>query len=242
MRVPPFPLAPGTELRIRGQLQVIESISDVGLVTLMCPVRQSRLNFELSELVSMRMNGVLELVHTVPELHQVSGTPKYTKLPKEVRQRVARRIAYTQPAASLYPVGPHSPRLKALIAEVAQRHGDTSPPSSHSVYRWLTRYVTSGFETAVFMQDAAVTRTRKKRHITDAIQRRLGEHIANLLGSNKGATLHGITNLALAKTAKDVGHLTFITKEGVEEDVEPYIEVAEEALKARNAAKSRAQK
>lgn len=231
MKTPPFHISPGTELRIHGQLQVIERISDEGQVTLLCPVRQTRLQFELYELVSMRMSGALEPVHLPRVQHEVTGVPAYTPLSKEARMRVARRIAYAQAASRIYPVGPHSLRLKAVISEVALRHKDTAPPSAHSVYRWLTRYVTSGYDNAVFVQDCAVTRTRKKRHVTDEISHRLREHITTLLSAFKGATLHGITNLALAKTAKDVGNLTFITKEGVEEDVEPFINTAEAALR-----------
>lgn len=230
MKAPPFHIAPGTELRIRGQLQVIEKISDTGMVTVVCPVRQTRLQFELPELVSMRMSGALEPVLLTPTKHQVTGTPTYERLTKEARARVARRIAYAQSAAKLYPVGPQSPRLKAVIFEVGQRHKDSAPPSPHSVYRWLTRYVSSGYDTAVFLQDCAVTRTRRKRHVTDEVSDRLREHITSLLGAFKGATLHGITNLALAKAAKDLGHLTFISKEGVEEDVEPFIDAATAAL------------
>lgn len=226
MKAPPFHISPGTEVRVRGQLQVIDNISDSGLVTLVCPLRHTELQFDLHELVAMRMDGVLTPVLSEQTTHQVAYPQTYARQSKEARGRVARRIAYAQFAAALYPVGPHSSRLKAAISDVAQRHKDDSPPSPHSVYRWVTRYVTSGYDTAVFMQDCSIARTRKKRQVTDEVSCRLREHITELLGSSKGATLHGITNLALAKTAKDLGHLTFITKEGVEEDVGPFIEAA----------------
>lgn len=230
MKAPPFHISPGTEVRIREQLQVIDKISDTGQVTLRCPVRQTQLEFELSELVHMRMSGALTPVYATQVKHQVTGVPTYEPLSKEARKLVARRISYAQSAAGIYPVGPHSPRLKAAISEVAQRHRDPAPPSPHSVYRWVRRYVTSGYDAAVFMQDCSVTRTRRPRHVTDEVRSRLQEHITALLGASKGATLNGITNLALAKTAKDLGHLTFVTKEGVEEDVEPFIRAADAAL------------
>jgi hypothetical protein len=226
MKAPPFHISPGTEVRVRGQLQVIDKISDSGLVTLVCPLRHTELQFELHELVTMRMDSILTPVLSEPTTHQVACPPAYTPQSQETRARVARRIAYAQFAAALYPIGPHSSRLKAAISDVAQRHKDDSPPSPHSVYRWVTRYVTSGYDTAVFMQDCSATRTRRKRQVTDEVSCRLREHITELLGAFKGATLHGITNLALAKTAKDLGHLTFVTKEGVEEEVGPFIEVA----------------
>jgi hypothetical protein len=62
--------------------------------------------------------------------------------------------------------------------------------------------VGSGYDTAVFMQDVDVTRTRRPRKLTDDVRTRLREHIQVLLGAFKGANLNGITNIALARTAK----------------------------------------
>jgi hypothetical protein len=228
MRAPPLPLAPGVELRINGQLLVVRSISPTGEVKLECPVRLTTLSFALSELVSMRMAGNLVPVHAPPVTHQVSGVPRRGLLQPAMRERVTRRMAYGQAALQQYPVGPKSERLKRLIAEVAERIGDSCPPSPHSVYRWVRRCVASDYNTAVFMQDGDVTRTRRPRKMTDDVSSTLREHIQILLGSNKGATLHGITNLALAKTAKDLGYIQFKTKEGVSFLVDDYLQ-AEQA-------------
>lgn len=117
MKAPPFHISPGTEVRVRGQLQVIDKITDSGLVTLVCPLRHTELKFELHELVTMRMDGILTPVLPEPTTHQVARPPTYTPQSKETRARVARRIAYAQFAATLYPIGPHSSRLKAAISE-----------------------------------------------------------------------------------------------------------------------------
>ena len=233
MKVPPFPIAPGTELRLREQLQVVQSIDDNGQVTLMCPLRKTTLNFELSELVSMRMAGTLKPIHVGPEDHPPSGEPTYASMSDESRQRTLRRVAYGRKASELYPIGPKSAKLKELIAEVAERIGDPGPPSPHSVYRWVRRFVGSGYDTAVFMQDGAVRRTRKPRKIPDKVRTRLGEHIQTLLGRYPGAKINGITDLALALTARDSGHATFITKERVEELVDPFVNTAEAVLAQR---------
>jgi hypothetical protein len=230
MRAPPLPLAPGVELRINGQLLVVRSMSPTGEVKLECPVRLTTLSFALSELVSMRMAGTLVPVHAPPVTHQVSGVPKRGLLQPAMRERVTRRMAYGQAAVQQYPVGPKSERMKRLIAEVAARIGDSRPPSPHAVYRWVRRYVASDYNTAVFMQDADVTRTRRPRKLTDDVSSTLREHIQVLLGSSKGATLHGITNLALAKTAKDLGYIQFRTKEGVPFLVDEYLQTEQARL------------
>lgn len=239
MKAPPFAIAPGVELRVNGQLQVIESVNADGEVTLKCPLRHTRLRFELPELISMRMAGTLEPVQAAPERHRPSGQPTYAAMSRETRDRVLRRLAYGRTAAQLYPIGPDNPLLSELIAEVAQRIGDVRPPSPHSVYRWVRRFVGSGYDTAVFMQDGAVMRRRKAQRVPDDVKSRLREHVQALLGAYPGATLNGITNLALARTARDLGHVTFITKEGVEELAEPFIHTAEAVLRTRDAALAR---
>lgn len=230
MRTPPFAIAPGTEVRLNGQLQVVQSVGLDGAVTLQCPLRHTQLQVTLTELVSMRMNGNLEPVLVGREDHQPSGQPTYASMTDEARGRALRRLAYGRTAAQLYPVGPENERLVALIAEVAQQIGDPHPPSSHSVYRWMRRFVCSGYDTAVFVQDGAVTRRRRPRSIPDGVKTRLREHIQALLGAYQGATLNGVMNLALARTAKDTGHCTFITKEGVEESADLYIRAGEDRL------------
>lgn len=239
MKTPPFAIAPGIELRLNGQLQVIESVSADGEVTLKCPLRHTRLRFELTELISMRMAGTLEPVQAARESHRPSGQPTYASMSRETRDRVLRRLAYGRTAAQLYPIGPDNPLLAELIAEVAQRIGDARPPSPHSVYRWVRRFVGSGYDTAVFMQDGAVMRRRKAQRVPDDVKSRLREHVQVLLGAYPGATLNGITNLALARTARDLGHVSFITKEGVEELAEPFIQTAEAVLRTRDAALAR---
>lgn len=231
MKTPPFPIEPGTELRLNGQLQVVKSIDDNGTVTLMCPLRKTEVQFDLQALVSMRMAGKLEPVQLPPESHQPSRQPTYATMSDDERKRVLRRVAYGRAAAEYFPIGPKNPQLKTLIAEVAERLKDPDPPSPHSVYRWMRRYVGSGYDTSVFMQDAAVIRTRTPRRFSDDLKERLREHIQTLLGAYQGATLHGITNLALARTARDAGYVSFVTKEGVEELVDHFIQTNEASLK-----------
>lgn len=238
MRAPPLPLAPGAELRINGQLQVVRAIDEDGTVRLECPIRRTTLSYALAELVSMRMDGSLVPVHVSPASHNVTGTPNRRPLQPATRDRIERRMAYGKAGAQEFPVGPKSIRLQRVIDDVALRIGDKQPPSPHAVYRWVRRYVNSGYDTAVFMQDADVTRTRRPRKLTEDVKGRLREHIQVLLSANVGATLHGITNLALAKTAKDLGYLRFVTQEGTEELVDSFIDSTQSRMAARGTATS----
>lgn len=193
----------------------------------------------MSEVVTLRMSGALAPAHMPALPYDVRGPVRRGLLSPATRELVTRRMAYGKAAAQLYPVGPKSERLGQLIAEVAERIGDSDPPSAHSVYRWVRRYVASDYNTAVFMQDVDVVRKRPPRKLTDQTPDRLRHHIQTLLGAYLGATLHGITNLALAMTAKDMGYLQFQTKEGVEELVDDYI--PRENTRLKSLAERRAQ-
>lgn len=233
MKAPPLPIAPGTELRINERLHVVKTVSDTGAVTLQCPVRRTEISYSLSELVTLRMAGDLEPVHGVSVTYEASKTRIDSKLSKDACQRISRRISYAQVCAREYPVGPKSPRLRRLIDHVAARDEDPSPPSAHSVYRWVKRYVTSGYDTAVFMQDEAVSRQRRPRKLTAPIRSSLERNIQTLLGRYVGGTLNGVLNMALAKTAKQNGYSQFVTKEGATELVDYFLEKEAERLEKK---------
>lgn len=213
MRTPPFPLTPGTELRINKNVVVVREVSDTGQVRVECPLRKSQTMFGVVELVGMRLRGEVEHVGARAVAHFPKGQASRKPLTKEQCLRVARRIAYVRVAAQLFPVGPKSERLGFAVDEVATRINDTSPPSCHSVYRWTRRYVTSGFDTAVFVQDAGAIRTRTPR-IEPKARELLQVRIEALLGESAGTTLSGVMNKALAQVAIELGYPTFTTTQG----------------------------
>lgn len=224
MRTPPFPLSPGTELRINGQVLVIREVSKAGQVRLECPLRKASTVFPVQELIAMRLRGEIEHVGAKSATYEPSGLASLRLLTKEQRLRVARRIAYVRVAALLFPVGPKAERLKHAVSEVAARIKDSAPPSCHSVYRWTRRYVTSGFNTAVFVQDAGAIRTRTPR-IEPKARALLQERIQALLGENVGATLRGVMNKALAQVALELGYPTFTTTQGAVMFPSEYLEL-----------------
>lgn len=232
MRAPPFPVKVGSELTFKGQLQVIDAIGEAGEVTLRCPLRNTKVRIALDELVTLRTHGEVAPAMERPVKDKLDARPNYGQFTDAQRETIARRIAYTRAAVELFPVGPKSPRLHQVIEVVARRLEDPSPPSPHSVYRWTTRYVNANYDAAVFMQDANATRSRKPR-VEQAVKDKLRQHIEALLGQFKFATLHGLTDLALALAARDLGYITFVTKRGQTELVEEFIPKEEKDLRER---------
>lgn len=232
MRVPPFEVSVGTQLKFGGRLQEVDAISDTGEVTLRCPLTKAKVTVPIMGLWKQRTQGEVAPAFEAPPKTQPRDKPKLGQFTKEQRTTIARRIAYSTVASKQYPIGPKSPRLMSIIKEVAERLGDPKPPSPHSVYRWTVRYVTSGYDSAVFMQDACATRTRTPR-VAAPIKDKLRDNIQALLAQFKEATLHGLTDLALAKTAKDLGYIEFVTRSGETMLVDEYIPIAENLLRER---------
>ena len=223
MNAQPLCVAPSAEVRINKELHVVREVSPKGQVILEYPIRRTRLSYAMPELVAMHMAGTLLPLNNRSTSHKGIGTPKLGVLEPAASERIARRLAYGKAATQEFRVGPKSPRMKLLIDAVAQRIGDTNPPSPHSVYLWVRRYVTAGYDTAVFMRDVDMTRTRRPRGLTDDLQDLLNQDIYIRFGAFRGANHRGISNIALARTAKYMGYVSFLTREGSEEPVDRFI-------------------
>lgn len=228
MRTTPLSFVVGTEYLLNGVPVKVDRIDvDTGKVWLERAFTRGSLSFGLQELTQMRWRGELTLPGEEQRQHEPTGRATLYPLTKDQRTRAARRLAYATACAPLYPVGPLSGRLAKAIAEVATRIRDKSPPSPHSVYRWVRRYILSNYDTAVFVQDAGAIRQRKPR-IDPKVRERLAVEIERLLGANKGATLSGVMDEALASVAKQLGYLTFTAKDGVEYMPDEFLALAEQ--------------
>jgi hypothetical protein len=220
---------PRTKFQVHGRDVEVDSVdAKKGTVILKAPApSKETLSYGLAELNAMYFRGELTLPPGAEPRHEPTWKATLKELTKEQRKRVARRIAYTNACAPLYPVGPLSRRLSTAIAEVAQRIGDRMPPSPHSVYRWMRRYILSNYNTAVFVQDAAAIRKRKPR-IDKGVRDLLAVEIERLLGANKKATLNGVMDEALASVAKRLGYINFIAKDGTEQASDEFLALLEQ--------------
>lgn len=230
--IPPLPLRPGSMYRFGGTVYAISALEDDGNVRLACPVRRDLVvTLSVAELVRMRMTGEARLAGE-PEVE--AGKTKvrpFDSFAKEQRDKIARRVAYVNATRPLWPIGPLNPLLKEVVEAVAMRRGESEPPSTHTVYRWLSRFAKSN-DTSVFMLDAGY-RSQRKPRIEQKDKAVLQGHIEALLSNRPGESLWAITDLALALTARDLGHSTFIDKRGQERDVAETVAVAESAFEAK---------
>jgi hypothetical protein len=216
MKTPPLAFTKGTPYLLDGQNVMVDGVDTAtGKLKLKRPNTNEELQYELQDLMRMRMEGRLTNPPGGRASYEPRGKASLKALNDQQRLRVRRRMAYATACAPLYPVGPLSSRLANTINDVARRVGDKRPPSPHSVYRWMRRYILSNYDTAVFVQDAGAIRQRKSR-IGSKEREFLAEEIERLLGSNIGATLNGVMDEALASVAKRLGYLSFIAKDGVE--------------------------
>jgi len=216
MKTPPFAFVKGTPYVLDGQEVTIDGIDTAtGKVKVTRANTTQQLHYELQDLMQMRLDGRLTSPPSQRPRYEPLGKASLKNLSPEQSLRVRRRMAYATACAPLYPVGPLSSRLANTIGDVARRVGDKRPPSPHSVYRWMRRYILSNYDTAVFVQDAGAIRQRKSRIGRDE-RERLSAEIERLLGATKGATLSGVMDEALASVAKQLGYLSFVAKDGVE--------------------------
>lgn len=216
MNTPPLSLTKGAKYVFKGKEVEVDSVDvDTGNVLLKRPFTGEMLSYSLSAFTTLRMNGQLPRPGEKLPRHQPTGRANGLRLKDDQRERAARRLAYATACTPLYPIGPLSHRLATAIAEVAARIRDRSPPSPHSVYRWVRRYVLSNYDTAVFVQDAGAIRKREPR-IDRKVKELLEKEIERLLGADKDATLNGILDEAMASVAKQLGYLKFTAKDGVD--------------------------
>jgi hypothetical protein len=217
-------------IRVNKRAHVVKTLdTETGLVVLECPTFHTELRFSVSELAQMRIGGQLELVHEPPPSYEPRGTPHLRPLSEAQRLVIQRRIAYGKALAALGRIGPQNKVFLETLANVAARLKDPHPPSPFSAYRWCKRFLESGGNTAVFLHEAMSYRMREPR-IDPRAKSVLQGHIQSLLGKFVGATLYGITDLALALTARDLGYVRFTSKHGTEHCVEEFIPTAEALL------------
>jgi hypothetical protein len=229
-------MAPGQEIAFaRGKLRVAH-INSNGTVVLVCPLTGNETQVSLPEIMSWHLEGKARLAPAPDAADTVSGKFRRKQGPVDPNRQalVARRIAYVNPLVALGHVRPGHPAVATCIAEVAQRIGDRAPPAPWTTYRWLRRYRNAGFDPDVLARDAMFVRVRQPK-IAPEVKEILARHVQALMAAYKSVSLHAVTNLALALTARDLGKEYFRAIDGQEHLALTFIPVAEEVLAARAA-------
>lgn len=214
----------GRQLIVNGSLWVIESLDGPSAVNLCALTSGQVVRFTRNELARLAIDGKL----SDPAQPATGIVPPsridISALPESKRALAMRRLQYVNAVKRMYPIGPQNPHFVERISETAAARNDPSPPSPHSVYRWLRRFVTGGYDTAVFLRDVGTTRKRKPR-LQDGVHERLEELLLEALGNTKGGSLHGVADDVLATLAREFGYDRFKSVTGAE----MYISELEEA-------------
>lgn len=209
MKIFRFEPTVGLRLERRDIPHEIVQVQDGTLLLLNLRTRQ-KISLSIGELATDLMRGEAKLPGAVRKSRaadtQESKNPSYVdfaSLPEAARERIKWRIRYVQSVADLYPIGPKAPIFAHAISQVAQVFKDKDPPSVHTVYRWLRRYVAAGYDVNAFARDAGVIRKRTSR-LPKGVTERLAANLMAAL-ANPGATLRGVYNQVLEATARELG-------------------------------------
>jgi len=199
----------GKQVLVNGSLFVIEALDGASHVVLQRVGNAAQITITRNELAKLAITGQYSDADT-PALETKNRQPpfKLDKLTDEQRSRVIRRLSYVNAVVDLHPIGPKNPLLRMRINDTAARLKDLAPPSPHSVYRWLRRFVLSDHDPAAFARDACVVRRRKSR-LDDGVQELLSAKLMDELTSSKGATVRGVFDKVVEQVACTLGHSSF---------------------------------
>lgn len=245
MKMPRIHIVPGRVFEFKNGKRRIARVNTDGTVVLENELTGEESTVALPTLLQLYMGGMVK--DGVPLRVQDPDEDKYVRRKKPAatpeaeadRQRrlqtVSRRIAYVNALFAAGPVGPKHAAFDACLRQVAEVTGDKSPPSPWTAYRWLSRYRRSGFNPDALARQELFVRTRKPK-VEPRIKAAIARHVSDLLARDVGPTLHSVTDLALALTARDLGHVQFRDQYGRMQVALTFIGEAERKLQERRAA------
>lgn len=208
-----FNPAVGSRLLVNGIPFIVESSDSAAELVLKRSDTAQRVRYTAAELARMAMVGTCGLADSAAKPSRPLPVVSFSELDPGKRDAVLRKLAYVKAALTEHPVGPKSPRLTRVVADLAARRCDPSPPSPHSVYRWLRRYVASGYDVNSLALDA-MTKRRRTSRVGEKVRERIAEHLMDELGDKKGGNVHGAFDDIMEKVARELGYDGFRTKNG----------------------------
>jgi putative transposase len=201
---------PGRQVVVMGRLhEVAETNAATGSVVLRRLDTGSTLRYTTNEFAMMVANQHIEFADEVPRPARRIALD-FTALEPEVVGRIERRLYYVRSLLPLRDKGPRNAHLRLAIQEAAHRIEDPSPPSPHTVYRWVKRYVESGYDVGCLAVEALVKRTRASR-LPPRVREALLKHAFNALKGFKKRSLRSLANDIFRATAQDLGFTHFLS-------------------------------
>lgn len=214
MRSVLFDLRPGSRWRLHDRDHVVERHEAPGTVILRCLATEQTFRMSVSEVAWLAMRGKFRATDTQPIPPKLQQ-PYFNlgRLTDAQLRRIERRLAYVNAAKVHYPLGPKHPAMAATIDQIARRLNDPKPPSRHTVYRWLIRYVRAGYDSTVFALDAGASR-RRRTGLTLEVHARLQEVFLEKAAAKKDPTVRGLYDDVVATVAAELGYPKFKSLSG----------------------------
>lgn len=214
MRIPIFSLALGKGFLLNQLPVTVTGFPDGVSVELTRADTNQKLVYSRNALARLAMRRAFSSTDNPIEPEE-SGRPliDLSKLSEKELADVKRRLSYTKPLARMAPISPKSAAFRIAIEQVAQHIEDPTPPSPHSVYRWLLLYIDSGQNPDIFAGNARI-RQRRKSRLPEGVHEALEEALIETMGQNPNATLYGAFNAVIARVAAEKGFDAYRTVEG----------------------------
>lgn len=208
-----FNPAVGARLLLNGIPFTVEKNNDAAELTLKRTNTQQRITYTVAEMARLALEGTCQLADAGAKPPRELPATSLNELQPDKRNAVLRKLAYVKAALAEYPVGPKSHRLAQVIADLASRRSDGSPPSAHSVYRWLRRYVDSGHDVNALALEAIAKRRRKPR-VREDVRSCIAHHLMDEMAKPKGAHVYGAFDEVMEKVARELGYDGYRSKNG----------------------------
>lgn len=205
MRFQQLSLAIGQAYLLNGLPTTVTGFPDGVNVELTRSDTQQKLKYSRNALAQLSMKRALCSMDN-PAQPEETGKPllDLSALSETDIAKFERRMAYTKALARMAPISPKSPVFQQVIDQVALRIEDSAPPSPYSVYRWLLRYVESGYNPDTFFCEAKIHQRRKSR-LPEGINAALEKILIEVMGENPGSTLYGAYDAVVARIASEQG-------------------------------------
>lgn len=220
MRKAPFEFKPGQRLWFNGAPATVCQVDSAGQRHIRLSATNQVVKLSEAKLARLSMCGVVKSAdptgaapdESVTKESRDSGVP-WHKLSKAQQARIRRRIKYVKAVETLYPISPNNPLLPVAVMQVAKDTADDNPPSPHSVYRWLRRYVKAGCDVGALAREVAFRRQRRSRLPAGAKQQ-LAVRLMEALGANPGASISGVFNDVMQAAAEALGLESYKDRNG----------------------------
>jgi hypothetical protein len=204
MKAVRFHLAEGCRVMLNGIPMVLKEVAAEDALLARTDTGQS-LRMSRWELARMASEGALVFVDGLaaqPVTREARPVP-WERLDPAKLARIRFRMAYVNALKKLEHRSPDNPVFRMAVAEIAQRRGDQPAPAPRTVYRWISNYRASGYDSDALAREY-VTRKGRTGRIGPEVRALIQQKLLEKMGK-AGATLSGVYPAVIQEVAAELG-------------------------------------